>query len=472
MKSCIVALLLLLVQQGWAQDARTMTQAVHYIKLANTLRAVHKAQASIDLLKRALPIAKRQSPYWEAATNELLGLSYGDLNDPKQALPYLEKARSQYAMLKYVASGWAVNEVIRDIAGKNVYAGIQINASDIKVAIFKTRYESEFYEKDIQSTFDIPNNNLFADASRTYRAGQDALRTCLDSIQHYNIPNERIFVVLGNEVRQRLNRMPDGPQSLYAQLSQALPNGAIRIDTTLGARREAELFTIGAIPRKVWPSTSALNLGEYSTTGGYIDDRKTFAGLNVPVGVSTLVKQIDGRRSLSADAFRREASRVVRAVADTALLPKLTQLRSGLQQRSTVGVGGDIALAIVTYLHPDQAGTAAVPISMNDVERFQKLLTDDYRNLTRPNLSDIADPVTRNRAEADVSRLLTRVNEKELIAGVLWLESIMRAYSEGTAPKRFVFIRDADISWVTGKFLETINYEYESTIAKGALYTR
>lgn len=472
MKSILTVLLLLLVQHVRAQDARDMTQAVHYIKLANTLRAVHKPQASIDLLKRALPITQRKSAYWEAATNELLGLSYGDLNDQKQALPYLEKARSQYAKLKYVASGWAVNEVIRDIAGKNVYAGIQINASDIKVAIFKTKYESEFYDKDIQSTFDIANNNLFADASGSYRVGQDALRTCLDSIQHYNIPNERIFIVLGSEVREGLNRTPESARNLYTQLAQALPNGQIRIDTTVNPRREAELFTIGAIPRKVWPSTSALNIGENTTIGGYIDSDKSFSALYVPVGVGTLMKQIEGRRSLSIDAFRREAQRLVNAVADTALTPQIKRLRAGLTQRSTVGIGGDVALAIVTYLHPDRANTAAVPILMDDVERFKKLVMTDYRALTRPGLESVTDPLTRSRAEADINGLLARTNEKQLITGVLWLESIIKAYDGAGATKRFVFIRDADISWVTGKFLETINYEYESTIAKGALYTR
>jgi hypothetical protein len=65
-----------------------------------------------------------------------------------------------------------------------------------------------------------------------------------------------------------------------------------------------------------------------------------------------------------------------------------------------------------------------------------------------------------------------RFTEKQLIVGALWLEAIMKRYNAGTTPKRFVFIRNADISWVTGKFLETINNEYESTIAKGALYTR
>lgn len=472
MKVILILLLLIQVAPVWAQDAQDMTQAVHYIKLANTLRAVHKPQASVDLLKRALPIAQRRSAYWAAVTNELLGMAYGELNDPKQALPYLEKARSQYARLKYVASGWAVNEVIRDIAGKNVYAGIQINASTIKVAIFKTKYESEFYEKEIQSTFDMPTNTLFADASGSYRMGQDALRSCLDSIQQYHIPNERIFVVLGNEAHQGLNRTPESAQNLYAQLAQALPNGQIRIDTTVNSRREAELFTIGAIPRKVWPTTSALNIGESSTSGGYFDSNKSFSDLYVPVGVGTLVKQVEGRRSLSLDAFNREAQRLVSAVADTELAPRLKRFQSGLRQRPTVGIGGDVALAIVTYLHPERATTAAVPILLDDVERFKKRVMTDYRSLSQPNLATITDPLIRNRAEADLNGLLARLNEKQLIVGVLWLESIMKAYAGEGATKRFVFIRDADISWVTGKFLETINYEYESTIAKGALYTR
>ena len=48
-----------------------------------------------------------------------------------------------------MASAWGVNELARGISGKNVYAGVQIGASAIKVAIFKTDYESDFYEKDI-----------------------------------------------------------------------------------------------------------------------------------------------------------------------------------------------------------------------------------------------------------------------------------------------------------------------------------
>ncbi|CAN5550194.1 hypothetical protein BH09BAC4_BH09BAC4_19970 [soil metagenome] len=481
MKRLCLALIFLTVgvATGVAQDAQSLSQAIRYIKLANTLREVDKSDESINLLKRALPAVKSSNLYWEAVTNELLGLSYKDLKDSTTALQYLERARTQYLKLKYVASAWGVNEIVRNLSSKNLYAGIQIGSSTIKLAILKTKYETDFYEKDIKSTLDIANPavTLFADASGSYKGGQDALRICLDSIQRYNIPNERVFIVLSNEVREELARTPESRKKLYDQLARVLPNSNLKIDTSLTAPREAELFTIGAIPRKVWPTTSALDLGSNSTVGGYFDQGvnmhdKTFHPINIPFGTTSLVNQIDSKGSLGMDAYRKEAQRVIKTLSDTQIAPQLNTGNRGLQQRKTVGVGGDIAWALIAYLHPEQAGVTAVPITLDDVERFKRLALTDYKELTKVNLNAIADPAIRNQAQQDIATIQAQLNEKQLIAGALWLEAIMKAYSTAAGPKRFVFVRNADIGWVTGKFLETINYEYESTIAKGALYTR
>ncbi len=479
---CLLSTLLCWCLALQAQPATSLSQAIRYIKLANTLREVDKAQESISLLNRAMPAVRAKHLYYEAVTNELLGLCYKDLRDTTSAIPYLERARTQYGTLKYVASGWGVNEIIRDLSSKNIYAGIQIGTEGVKVAIFKTRYETDFYEKDIKTSFEIPNSGLLADVSNSFRGGQDALRIGLDSIRRYNIPNERIFIVFSSELGEGLGRSPQNRQALYDQLSRVLPNATLRIDTTLTARREAELFTIGAIPRKVWPTTSALNLGSSSTTGGYFDQdarrpnythgAKEFHALSLPIGLTTLVERIEGRRSLGTDAFKREAQRVIKALADSALPAQLSGRNAGFKQRRTVGIGGDLALALVTYLHPEKADIAAVPILEADVEQFKRLALSDYKALTKPELTSIADVGVRAQAENDLRAVERQLSEKQLIAGALWLDAIMKAYSVGSNPKRFVFIRNAPLGWVTGKFLETINYEYESTIAKGAMYTR
>ncbi|MFD1142875.1 tetratricopeptide repeat protein [Larkinella insperata] len=465
-------LLLLVLGPVLAQKATSTAQAIQYIKLANTLRALDKPQDAINLLERALPAVRGKDRYWEAVTYELLGLAYYENNSNDNADYYLKLARGRYEKLRYVASAWGVNELIRELSGKNLYAGIQFGASDVKLAIFKTRYESDFYEKDIKTRIQVPNVSFVADASNSLKAGQDALKVCLDSISHYNIPAERIFIVFSNEMKEGLAKTPATKKMLYDQLSRALPSSNLRIDTTLSTDREAELFTVGSIPRKVWPTTSSLNIGSDATVGGYFESNKTFHPVELPVGVQSLVSQIESKRSLNTEAFKREAQRVVKTVADTALTPRFKTSSTGLQNRRTVGLGGDVAWALVTYLHPEKSGTTAVAISMDDVERFKKLVMDEYQTLTHPDVKGIADAAIRAKAEQEIRTVRDQVSEKQLIAGALWLEAIMKTYSTPTAPKRFVFIRNSDIGWVTGKFLETISGEYESTIAKGALYTR
>ena len=476
MRYCLLALLITLAATvSFAQNAQSVHQAIHFIKLANTLREVNKSDESISLLKRALPAVESRNLYWEAATNELLGLSYKDLEDYEPALRYLERARAQYAKLKYVASAWGVNEVIRQISGKNVYAGIQIGASEVKLAIFKTQYESDFYEKDIRSVISIPDVSLMAGASGSLQKGQIALRTCLDSIQHYNIPNERVFIVFSSEVTNATNMSQSAKNYLYDQLVSVLPEGStMRIDTTLTPAREAELFTTGAIPRKVWPTTSALSIGNNAIMCGYFDKSvgsapKAFHYNSSPIGINTLIGQIDSEKFSNLKAFKQEAQRLVNAIPGMSLVPSTLE---GLRQRRTVGVGGPVVWALTTYLHPEKALSTAVPISMADVERFKQLALNDYATLIQPNLNLIADPATRDRAADDVRQVQNQLTQKQLIVGALLIEATFRAYADKPTAKRFVFIRDSDIGWVTGKFLETINYEYESTIAKGSLYTR
>jgi hypothetical protein len=114
-----------------------------------------------------------------------------------------------------------------------------------------------------------------------------------------------------------------------------------------------------------------------------------------------------------------------------------------------------------------------VPVTVTDVQRFKQLALTDYDALIQPDLTVIIDPLIRGKAEQDVRSVQKQLTRKQLIAGALLLEATFRAYRNKPMPKkRFVFILDSDIGRVTGKFLEIINYEYESTIAKKSLYTQ
>lgn len=465
---CLQGLLCVSALTASAQSATSLTQAVHFLKLAGTLRAIDKADESIRLVNRALPVLRVKSPYWSAVAYETLGLAYGDMHKVDEAVYNLEVARARYGRLNFVASGWAVNKAVRNIAGKNLYAGVQLGTDGVRVAIFKTRYESEFYEKDIRSSFFIPNGEPVADLSSRVPMTRNALVAGIDSIRHYNIPNERIFVVLSSDMRNRYEQSPANQQTVYNQLTQLVPGTGIRIDTTLTPEREAELFTIGAVPRKAWSTTSALNIGKTATTAGYVDQPtpispRQFNGATFDIGINTLVDRVSEQKMTGMVAFRREAEKVVQSVADSLL---------GLRKRRAVAIGGEAVEALVACLYPEKAGLTAVPVTTLDVNRFRQLALGSYAQLTQPDLANIADPAVKEKAGQQLRAVWETLNERQTVVAALWLDAVVKAYTINYGVRQFVFIRNADIGWVTGKFLETINFEYESTIAKGEFYTR
>lgn len=468
MKQFFVLLIVLGVSAApaTAQPARTTLEAVHFIKLANSFRALGRSSQAINLLLRALPVVKRKSLYWEAVAYELLGLAHNEQDDRLAAIRYLQLAQARYRRLKYEGSIWVLGEMLREISGKNLYAGIQFGASGAKLAIFQTKFVNGFYEKDIKARIDVSNGT-----DKRARTSKDALLACIDSARRYNITNERVFVVIGKDVGSGGVKSANTTSRLilYNQLSGVLPKGVQLIDTTLTPLREAELFTLGAIPRNVWPMTSALEVNGGGTMGGYFDTNRKFHAILVPFGPKSLVGQIEASHPLSMNAFRRAARQAIQTIADTALIPRFYTANPGLQQRKTVGIGGDITWALLTYLHPEKATVAAVPITLQDVARFKELALTNYRALTHPDLKSIKDPAVRSKAKKDVNTMRDLLDEKQIIAGALWLDAIMRVYSTQTAPKRVVFIRNSDVGWVMGKFLETVNTEPTPTLAKGPM---
>lgn len=463
---------------GWsiaarAQNAQNLTEATRFIKVGNTLRMVDRPQQAIDLLLRALPAVQQKDAYLEAVAYENLGYAYNEQENTQDAVRYFQKALSLYQKLNFAASEAAMRQLIGETSGKNLYAGIDIGSSGVKLAIFRTTYENGFYTKDIKSKPISPNVTLVSGTAQSFKAGETVMRAYMDSIRNYNVPAERIYIAFSSGVNESMDRIPEKKRKLYDILAPVLvsktyPSGTLSIDTTLSAAREAELFMIGAVPRKFWTSSSCIDIGSGNTKGGYYDANRKFRAVSFPYGTKTLANLIDNKQSLNIKDYKEAAARSIKIIADTIVNVEFNTASPGLQQRKTVAFGGGIAWAMMAYLHPDKATTAAAPITLGDVERFRYLAMNSYQTLVRPDLTNINDPVTRGKAESDLVNVQNQFNEKQIIAGALLLETIVRAYANTSVPKRFVFIRDSDIGWVTGKFLESLNQNFEKAIARGA----
>ena len=69
-----------------AQNAANAPEAIRFIKLGNTLRAIDKPQEAIALLLRALPPVQEKDLYWEAVAYENMGLAYTDQENTPEAV--------------------------------------------------------------------------------------------------------------------------------------------------------------------------------------------------------------------------------------------------------------------------------------------------------------------------------------------------------------------------------------------------
>ena len=456
-----------------AQNARNPEEALHFIKLGNTLRMIDRPQQAIDLLLRAMPAVQTKDSYLEAMACETLGYAYNDQENKQEAIRYFQKARFLYKTLKYGASEAAMQQLTQELSGKELCAGIDIGASGVKLAIFGTSSEDGFYSKTVKAKPLAPNITLVSGTEKAFQAAQTVMKTYVDSIQKYKIPADRVYIAFSSGVNETLGKTPNKKKELYKLIASVttnnLPGGdSLRIDSSLTAAREAELFMIGSVPRKLWPTTSCIDIGSGNTKGGYYGDNRRFHPVSLGLGTKTLTNLIDKNGSLSLDAYKSEAQRIVRAIADSALTDVFAMANAGLHQRRTVALGGGITWAMAVYLHPEKAGMTAVPLTVDDARRFARLALTDYHALTHPNLSDLSGTSIRKKAETDLANVQNQFNEKQIIAGALLLETIFRGYNSANLPKRVVFIRDSDISWVTAKFLEKLNQNYERAIARGA----
>lgn len=466
----LIYILFVFIHLTGSTFAQNNTDAVRFIKVGNTLREAGQMTRSLDFLIRGLQGVKQaRDQYWEAVAYENLGLLYRDQNDDIEAIRNFQKARSLYKTLGLPVSEDAIRELMGNITGEDLFAGIDIGSSGIKLVALGLQLDRNgYYRKKVRLRPDPQNVSLLAATAQSFQAGRSAIRAYVDTLRRHSIAPERVFIAFSSGLTQELDKQPGKKRELYSLLSAELAGTGLSIDTTITPAREAQLFAIGEIPRPVWLTSSSFDIGSSNTKGGYFTSAKEFRSISFPVGTKSFAKMIENGRSLDIDAYRREAATAIKAISDTNLNKEFNIRNPGLQQRKMVALSGGIMYALVTLLHPDKVMDPVVRITLKDAERFRRLAITDYQTLTHPDLTDIADPAVRDRAQKNITQVLNDIfNEKQIIAGSLLLETYLKAFSSTSTEKQFTFIRDSDISWISGKFVEAVNKDFERKISAG-----
>jgi hypothetical protein len=135
--------------------------------------------------------------------------------------------------------------------------------------------------------------------------------------------------------------------------------------------------------------------------------------------------------------------------------------RAGLKNRSSTYLAGGIVWCIATYLYPEKCNDNYVELTPEDIRRFKTNVLNSYVRTIQPDLSNITNEQLMRDARTTISRAQNTYDQESLIAGVTWIEGLMRELNSTQPVKRFYFPRYAYVGWISGYIARTVAEDFK-----------
>jgi len=323
-----------------------------------------------------------------------------------------------------------------------VYAGIEIGAKGVKLCVIKELHEGN--KSEIVSVMERTANTevVRMDANAFIRTSW-AVRNFLDSVvNEYNIPKDKVFVVVSSGVKQVLDKA-----NKNEEMRQALRNAIDERDRVIyyvQPEQEAELLASGVIAPSETTNTGIFDIGGGNTKGGYFVLGK-FTPFSLPYGTKSTTNLVSSITD-SIPIFSRKLDSIMQARVRGEILTQMTPAKTA---RETYYLSGGIVWLLNSYLHPERGDAEYSEISMDDMIRFKAMAVNDYEALTHPKVADGKDPVLAQKIDKNLIAARASYDRKAVVAGATLLLNIAQVYSTPEAKvKKFVFVKYAYMGWI------------------------
>ena len=343
-----------------------------------------------------------------------------------------------------------------------IIGGIEIGSSGVKAIAFQILYDSsgdgfevtKIYDPQTKDTSIMPPG---ADGKFKKSALDDTVAVTKEfygEMRARQIPDSKIYIA--------------GSSGLRASNKKELENlvkGATGKDMLfLNAKDEVRNTIEGAIPawvmdkgrpRNNWLMSVLIDIGSGNTKGGYLEKRLSEKIIyddyifEVPRASKTYADEIGKKMTggnMNLETFSQKARSLT---ADSILSPLRDELtrKPGLLHRERVYLSGGIIYVMVTLLHPTDR-RAYVPITIEDIKKFRRLVVEDQEKLLNPevNWSAVKGQREREEIERDLIRVKGIFNDKQLIAGAEILDALSKELK--FEKRRVRFMRHALYAWI------------------------
>jgi hypothetical protein len=340
----------------------------------------------------------------------------------------------------------------------SVYAGIEVGSKGVKMSLLEVGKEAK-----ATGAFSIlkdtsVNTDFISFTPITFQATLEGFSNLFAvALTKYNIPSSKIFTVVSSGVKMQAEKEEKTKWIINLVDSFKLkinePQRQVEIVDVL---QEARLSHLGIVPFAKRFSTFLIDIGSGNTKGGYFpsdDNTKDFKLFQLNWGTKSTAnateKRMDEYDKTLAN-YNKQLYRVLLGAENSELIYAVNS-SGAYNLNDYIAFSGGISWAVATLLQPEQAKSAVVTVSYEDVQQLSDKLFSDYASLSDTAIvNKITDANLDKTAVAkEIKRVHSVFDQRSLMAGTGLLLKIMRQFKSVYESKGFFLVKNGQVGWVS-----------------------
>ena len=364
----------------------------------------------------------------------------------------------------------AQNNLVLKLNNSVVYAGFDVGSKGVKLSILEIGKKAKKLGSFNILKDTAVNTDFISFTQPTFQATLNALtKLYISVINQYNIPSERIFVVISSGVKTQAEKenktfwLKDLTDSFRLRVHEPKREVVI-IDVT----EEARLSHLGIVPESKRYSTFLIDIGSGNTKGGYfpMGNTKDIKLFQLTWGTKTVANETEKRcdEDKTLGNFKNQMFRVLEGGANSEIIYAVNS--SGAYSRSdNIAFSGGISWSVATLIFPELIDNSVVPVTYDEVVKFNERLLKNYKSLSDSAiLKTLTDKSLNTQAIANEVKKVNQVfDQRSLLAGTGLLLKIMRQFEGIYEKKQFFLVKNGQVGWISAYVDQSITKDQSAT---------
>ena len=352
----------------------------------------------------------------------------------------------------------------------SIYAGFDVGSKGVKLSILEIGKNSKKLGSFNILKDTAVNTDFISFTQPTFQATLNALTKLYTSvIKQYNIPSEKIFVVISSGVKTQAEKenktfwLKDLSDSFRLRVHEPQ-----RVVSIIDVTEEARLSHLGIVPESKRYTTFLIDIGSGNTKGGYfpMGNTKDIKLFQLTWGTKSVANETDKRcdEDKSLANFKKQLYRVLAGEANSEIIYSVNA--SGAYNRSdNIAFSGGIAWSVATLIYPELIDNSVVPVTYNEVAKFNEQLLKNPKYYSDSAI--IKTIMDKSLNTLDIANEVKKVNQvfdqKSLLAGSALLLNIMRQFEGIYEKKQFFLVKNGQVGWISAYVNQSITKNQSAT---------